>query len=359
MRFWLVGVFLFLLGWVDLSIAADRADVASYYHYWRDTYLQPSQRVAGGKYVDYQGNQSTCSEAMGYGMLITVRGADFDPRSARADFDALNRFQLAFRSNIDSRLMAWRVEDTSSDPVDTTCATDGDLDIALALLLAADKWQEPAYLEQAKGLITAIEESLVRPDYSLRRGDWDINQHASRPSDFMPANFSVFSKVRRPEFWQKVRETQYQILRDTMGDHAVFPDFVIYQDKKWQPAPANYLESEHDGCLYYNGCRVPWRLAEAAILFDDPTARELLELFDKGIGKVPHSNFKAGYDIEGKPLNDWTDGAFTAPHLCSLLVNGRLAEFELAFQTQLKTKEKYYQDSIRLLCLMLCSAYSG
>ena len=104
--------------------------------------------------------------------------------------------------------------------------------------------------------------------------------------------------------------------------------------------------------MYYNACRVPWRLAAAVIENSDQDARHLLRIFNFGIGKVPNDDFMAGYHLDGKPLNEWTDGAFTAPHMCSLFVNKRKDALATK-DSQFSQHETYYQDSIRLLSLCL------
>lgn len=333
------------------------AGVNDYYSWWRDTYLKESKRIDGGAFVDYQKERTTCSEAMAYGMLISVFASDENETRAKEDFAALYKFQKSFRSNIDSRLMAWRIDDKDTAPVDTTCATDGDMDIAYALATAARKWGDDSLMTEAKQLVKAIEESLIRDDFSLRRGDWDKNQHSTRLSDIMPSHFRLFAELSDAGLWEKVEEVSYSIIEETMGEHGVFPDFVIRKDGKWIPAPPKFLESENDGSMYYNSCRVPWRLAWSALENKSPKSKKILAAFNQGIGKASNENFKAGYNIAGEPLNEWTDGAFTAPHMCSLLVNQRLDEYRQAFDLQLTRKESYYQDSIRLLCLYLCTEH--
>lgn len=324
------------------------------YEHWRDSYLTQSQRVEGGLYVDYQAKQTTCSEAIGYGMLISVMLSEIAPEQTRKDFDGLNRFRKSFASNVDDRLMAWRIDDQSTEKVATACATDGDMDIAYALLLAAERWDAPVYRDEAKRLIAAIEHSLIRDDFSLRRGDWDQTQHAVRLSDIMPVQFRAFGKVSNRKLWGQVATAHYAILKATTSREGVFPDFVVKVNGQWKAAPANYLESEHDGVMYYNSCRVPWRLAWAVLANQDMQSREIMNAFNEGIGQVPNDRFLAGYQLNGQALNDWTDGAFTAPHMCSLLVARRTEEYRRARAFQLKQRETYYQDSIRLLCLTLC-----
>lgn len=333
--------------------AGEDSLIDAYHSYWRTEYLKKSQRVPGGMFVDYQKKGTTCSEAIGYGMLISALSNSNHER-AKQDFDSLNQFQNSFRSNIDSRLMAWRIDDNSKEKVETACATDGDMDIAYSLILASKKWDDSSYLLQARKIILAIEESLVRKDFSLRRGDWDKQQHSVRLSDFMPVNFQEFARISKSEIWNKVIETQYEIIEQTTSEPGVFPDFVIKKNGKWMPSPPNFLESKHDGMMYYNSCRVPWRLSWAALELDEKRSKNLLDKFNRGVGKVGNLNFKAGYQLNGKAINTWTDGSFTVPHMCSLKVNGRIAEYRKAINHQLTQKESYYPDTIRMLAFYTC-----
>ena len=207
-------------------------------------------------------------------------------------------------------------------------------------------------MAEAKKILSGIEDSLIRPDYSLRRGDWDQNQHATRLSDIMPTHFDVFAQVSNRQLWQRVKQVHYVILRQISLEEGVFPDFVVKDETGWKPASPNFLESDYDGMMYYNSCRVPWRLAAAAMENNDHDARNLLRTFNDGIGKVANNDFMAGYRLDGRAINEWTDGAFTAPHMCSLFVNPRKDALATK-DSQFGQQETYYQDSIRLLSLCL------
>ena len=164
------------------------AGVSNYYFYWKARYLTPSKKVASDYKVDFDGTGVTVSEAMGYGMLLTAYMADAD-KNAKACFDGLNRFRKRYPSKINPAFMCWKIP-ASEKAVSGDCATDGDLDMALALLIAHQQWGEAAYLKEATDLIHQISVTLVRPDFSLRLGDWNSKPGQTRPSDFMPAHFS-------------------------------------------------------------------------------------------------------------------------------------------------------------------------
>jgi len=84
-------------------------------------------------------------------MLITVQMAGYDPQ-AKKYFDGLNRFRKRYPSKINKAFMNWRIRNEERAKSDD-CATDGDLDMATALLMAAQQWGDKTYLEEAKVII--------------------------------------------------------------------------------------------------------------------------------------------------------------------------------------------------------------
>ena len=339
------------------SANADEKGLKHFYDSWKTKYLKKSKLVEGGSYVDYQNNETTVSEAHGYGMLITAY-AKFD-EDAHTEFKRLNLFREKMPSNVDSRLMRWKINDNKNS--ETGCATDGDLDMAYALILAYDRWKIEEYKKQALKILDGIKKSLIREDHSLRRGEWDIYQHAVRFSDIMPGHFIAFLKFTADTIWQKVIDKHYHILNDTISKDGIFPDFVGALDKvTWVRQPKAYTqdfsESEFDGDMYYNSCRVPWRLAAAAIEYKDPKAMYLLTKFNSGIGNVGFEKFYPGYSYtSGKPIRtDYKETSFSAPHMCSLKVNQQDKKFTYSYNKIVSTfSGYYYPDSISLLCLML------
>ena len=117
------------------------AAVASFYDRWKSAYLIANCggqviRTGGGTGA---GNALTVSEGHGYGMLITAIMAGHDPR-AQELFDGLYKVFRAQPSNINRQLMAWAIGSDCKAIQPANSATDGDLDIAFALLLANRQW---------------------------------------------------------------------------------------------------------------------------------------------------------------------------------------------------------------------------
>ena len=123
-------------------LAERRAQLDRFWGQWKSVYLSQG---CGGAYVDTSGDNKptyggsaaetlTVSEAHGYGMLALVLMAGRDAQ-AKALFEGMNAFFLAHPSATGPGLMAWNQTRDCKDAPDggDMSATDGDLDIALAL----------------------------------------------------------------------------------------------------------------------------------------------------------------------------------------------------------------------------------
>ena len=73
-----------------MTQAAMNDAVSEYYAYWKKAYLKPSKKVPGDYKVDFDGTGETVSEAIGYGMLITVTmaGSDKEAKNYFANFQS-------------------------------------------------------------------------------------------------------------------------------------------------------------------------------------------------------------------------------------------------------------------------------
>ena len=348
-----------------LSCASPKA-TGEYYSYWKQKYLKPSVRFPGDFKVNYNGKGATVSEAMGYGMLITALMADEDPE-AKKKFDGLNRFRKRFPSSINPAFMCWKIP-ANERPGKNDCATDGELDIAYALLLAHARWGDDAYQMESKNLIKAIGSSLVRPDFSLRLGDWNEAPGQTRPSDVMPTHFRAFADATGDLLWKNVEDRSYEILNELQLDQlqsgatvttGLVPDFAIEKKGHWVPARPGFLEGRHDGDYYYNACRVPWRIGWAALGKHDVRAKEILGRFMQwsAMNVKDPEYFRAGYRLDGHPLHnsDFETACFITPTGVAAMALGMTPWKEKVERYALASREEYYEDSINLLCLILMS----
>ncbi len=333
-----------------------------YFNTWKPNYLVASTKVAGDYKIKYNSSSETVSEAMGYGMLVTVYMAGADT-NARTYFDGLDRFRKRYPSNINTNLMCWKIP-AAEGAVSDDCATDGDLDMALALLLAHKQWGDTNYFNGATNLLRAISNSLVRTDFSLRLGDWNSAAGQTRPSDFMPASFRSFYEATGNGFWTNAENTCYLVLDQLQTNYAtatgLVPDFSTNNNVTWKPAMPNFLESADDGHYNYNSCRVPWRIGWAAYNYNSPHARQIMARFMTWA--VPHCtnapiNFKAGYNLDGTDSsnNDFDTACFISPTGVAAMVTTNQTWLNATFSYAMSRHEGYYEDSVSLLSMLVMS----
>jgi endo-1,4-beta-D-glucanase Y len=359
------------------------AETIEYYKEWKSVYLKKNKYESGpAQYYVFYGEQTyeqahtevpvTVSEAHGYGMLITALMSSYD-KDAKEIFDGMYRFYLAHPSSIGPYLMAWQQSDNGKALVDSNgsdSATDGDLDIAYALLLADKLWGSSGdinYRHAAELVINDIMEyDVSHEDYILRLGDWayDVDENdkyytATRASDFIMQYFPVFAEVTGDERWMNLYDNTYSIIEQFTDQYktGLLPDFII-KDKKgqWIPAPANFLEDENDGNYYYNSCRTPWRISTDALVTNNAVARKYAEtvnaFFRKETGGNPE-RIMAGYTPAGKAVSDWDDLCFTAP----LMLAARSA-VDTEWHDTIREEvidigtDSYFGNSIAMLCLI-------
>ncbi len=133
--------------------------VATYYDFWKNSYLKESQKTAGGYYIESGGTggawkKSTISSMHGWGMIIFSLMAGYDPH-AQKYVDGMYKFFLEHPSCENHPLMSWQVLADESDSSDYSSA-EGDFDIAYALMPAENQWGNDGdinYLMEARKMI--------------------------------------------------------------------------------------------------------------------------------------------------------------------------------------------------------------
>ena len=249
--------------------------VTGFYTAWKTVYLKQGCN-SSEYYIEYINGSSICvSEGQGYGMVIVAYMAGFDPQ-AKTYFDGLYRWYKSHPSTINPSLMNWR-QGVGCVSTGSDAATDGDLDIAYALLLAHTQWGSSGsinYLAEATTLINAIKASETYAAYNtLLLGDWATTattKDDTRPSDFMFDHFTSFNAFTHDATWNTVKATCYNLLGNMQANFSpvtgLIPDFIEDIDGTPHPAAANFLESAYDGAYYYNACRVPWHLGTSYLI---------------------------------------------------------------------------------------------
>src|SRR5690606_21886736 len=236
------------------------AIVAAYNH-WKQRFVVDAN---GGKRITGQDVENqTPSEAMGYGMMIAA---------AMGDKEAFDAFWSYTKQNLngDGGVIRWRSDKSPGDG----SATDGDIDIAYGLMMAAKQWGGAQYTSDAQALIQAIlthdmEGGFTRPG-SNYPGNGALND-AYNPSYFGPAWYRAFQTLTGQ--WDAIIAKDYQILNACESNfgagNGLVPDWCFASDGR--SAHPNDFGAEVVGgfteVVYgYDAARVPWRIGSDACL---------------------------------------------------------------------------------------------
>ena len=248
---------------------------------------------------------STVSEGIGYGMILAVYMDD------QKLFDNLwNYEQLHLDSN---GLMNWEIgPDGNITSGGTGAATDGDEDMAWALVMADRQWGgkgalSDTYLNHAKkliGLIWNYEVDQTRSDM-LKPGDQWGNVDVTNPSYFAPAYYRVFGQVTgKADDWNKVVTANYDILEkslNTTSGNASNGLVPAWCNSSGTPTVA------YSGAPTYfqnDSTRVPFRVGQDYCYFGEPRAKSYLAKISSFYANIGVANIVDGYDLDGTPRPD-------------------------------------------------------
>jgi endo-1,4-beta-D-glucanase Y len=346
--------------------------VAQAYDQWKAKYVKQG---CGGYYVLSGGGTGTdvgdeVSEGQGYGMVITAIMAGHDPE-AKTVFDGLYAFFKKFPSDTHKNLMAWTVNVAGGCVVPPMAgadsATDGDLDIGFALLLADKQWPGSGYADKAAQVIGDIKRGDIHgTTFEPVLGDWatsdDPQYNSTRPSDFMLDHFRAFAATGDPS-WMQTIDAVYGLV-DTMQkmyapQTGLLPDFVVNTTTTPAPAMAKAFEGPDDGHYDYNSCRVPWRIATDYIVSHDMRAKTAAAKWTAWIkthtGGDP-SKIMDGYTLDGMKDTGQTgtSSAFSSPFGVSAMLGSDQAWLDKIWTTR-AVNEDYFGDSITMLSMIVMS----
>lgn len=287
------------------------------------------QFIQEGRVVELDEGRITTSEGQGYAMLRAVWSND------SATFDAVwgwTRQNLRVRGD---SLFAWKWKDRV---VDKNSATDADTDIALALILASRRFENPGYLEEARRILGDIwtREILHAGSIDLvTAGNWAVHEPfpTLHVAYLAPYAYQVFAGVDARYPWQALVKSSYDVLHWLYFDQEVrAPPEIIYADRR---TGALMLKRPGAKAADYGYDAVPlfWRVALDEVWFgrrEGKLRQKMLAFFEeewRDRGRIVERYTTAGEPIstvEGLPQ-------MTAVHALARIESPALAE---ALRTQ-------------------------
>jgi endo-1,4-beta-D-glucanase Y len=224
--------------------------LAQAYARWTKNFVQNDHVVA----PEQQG--AITSEALGYGMMIAAAMGD------KAAFDKFHGYVKA-NGGSGSGLMTWKNGGSGS-------ASDGDIDIAFALLMADKQWPTGGYKAAGDSMAAAIlAQDIVD---GVVRGGSSFKNAPFNPSYFAPAAFRKFGASFNAAITENFRLVTANVTGTTSG---IPTDWADAASGKPSGAGSAQVTSEiidgNNGAMGYDSARVSWRLGLDVCLGGDNT----------------------------------------------------------------------------------------
>ncbi len=360
-------------GLLPAAYTNDEMDVhvADFYSYWKSHFVRNDCQDTTLFYVWFSDTAISVSEGLGYGMMITAIMAGYDSDAKRI-FDGMYKYVKMHPSSINGNLTDWIQHGCGDSDNNDDAATDGDIDIAFALLLADAQWGsagEINYFEEALTRIQAIRESEVNNVTStLLLGDWcseddSLYYYSVRSSDFILAELKVFAALDNAGVWGSIIDKVYEIINEVADSNTgLLPDFITSVNSHPEPAQPFFLEDTTDGFYYYNACRVPLRLGMDYLLTGDERAKNVCVKINDWLYNASNdnpSNISNGYLLDGTALYDWNDATFLGPFAVGAMCGDNQQWLNDLYEALLyegcETQNDYYACTLKMLSLLVLS----
>ena len=258
--------------------------------------------VEDGRVVRRDQGSDTVSEGQAYGMLIALSLKN------ETTFDSLWNWT---RNNLQKRdgLLAWRWH--NGTVVDNTPASDADLDVARALVIAGKQFGRPDLKAAGTRLATAIVDTLTVKT-SLGRillpGPWAAtNPHSYNPSYASPVSFQVLGDATGDPRWAELAAGSRAVTTKLLDLAALPSDWAQVNDDGTvavMPGPTG----GSDAVIYgYDAARTAIRFAESCSPTDVAIAARLSPTLTRS------TPLSAVLDLGGSPqTSDQSPLAFAA-----------------------------------------------
>lgn len=244
------------------------------------------------------------SEGIAYGMILAAA------RDDQPVLDALWQYEQLF---LDANgLMNWEISPDGSGPTSqgTGAATDGDEDMAFALLWADHRWGGHGSLPDTYRNLALKQIGLIwqhEVDHSrgelLAPGDQFPNGAAIlNISYFAPAYYRLFGAASgSPANWNKVVDSSYTVLAATLNaanKNATNGLVPAWSTPAGVPqAPTSSFPTNHQ----LDSCRAPFRLGQDFCWYGEPRAKAYLAKISAFYQQVGAKALVDGYDLDGTP----------------------------------------------------------
>lgn len=181
------------------------------YESYKQNYMSDDGRI-----MDPRQDYITTSEGQSYMLLESCLSDD------KKTFDLVYEWT---KNNLqrNDKLFSWlwgKNKDGKYRVLNNNTASDADVDMAFALILAYEKWDDKTYLDEAKQIMNAIwdletkhigEYLVLMPGVEQAHGEEKIEIN---PSYFAPYEFKTFYKYDKSHNWNELVDSSYYYLEE-------------------------------------------------------------------------------------------------------------------------------------------------
>lgn len=245
------------------------------WNYYKNIFISDDGRV-----IDYQRGSVTTSEGQAYAMRRALMMRD------KKTFDKSYNWVKNNLQHKNDKLFAWlwgsKEIGTGGEikykVIDQNGATDADVEIAVALILASKIWQQESYMNDALALINDIwkkETIIIKGERILVAG---FNQKMDKyvevnPSYFMPIGFRIFAEVDDKHNWQELVNSSYRLTNLCIDNiKSGLPPDSFYVDK----VTGQIILVDGKSDFSYDAVRVFYRFYVDYLLTEDSRAEKIL-----------------------------------------------------------------------------------
>lgn len=283
---------------------------------YRERFIQGDGRI-----IDREAEDRSTSEGQAYALLRAVWIDDretFDKVLQWSETNLQRRNPDGSRSDL---LWAWKwgkQPNGNWGTIDGNFASDGDIDAITALIFAAQRWNQPQYLDLArqklKDLWNLSTVAGASGRYLLPGPKAAFQPQPDRvylnPSYFAPYAFRLFAEVDSERDWFSLVDSSYRVLDASapLSATGLPSDWVMLDPTtgKVQLATNGNLQSRYG----FDAYRVWWRVALDAAWFEEPRARQYLQRLQPLQQQWQTAqSIPAQIDLNGKPLVDYESTA--------------------------------------------------
>ena len=311
------------------------------YQVWRGNFVES---CSNGTYRVLSRADESVSEGIGYGMLLTAI-YDADPTA----FDGLWRFYNLSADSL-TGFMPWRVTGCNASATDVNPASDADLDVAMALILASCKWGGN-YGADATRMINAIQEyetQRYNNVYVLRPGTTWGGATCMNPSYFSPAYYRAFALQvpEQGEFWNQFATDTYVVLGQvTQPQTGLVPDWT-----DWGGADG-CSSDQRAGGYGYDAARTPWRIALDYVWWGIPESAAWLTPITNWAAATGIANIVDGYEISGTAVGTVHNSVFVGAFAVGAMTQSQALVDQFTQDLVGISDNAYFQLSTRALYL--------